>query len=250
MSGNLIIAAGVVLIGLGTWMTIHGARLNSKRDSVEVEQRIDAAVSRMDQLAKSAAPDSQRAQQMQEVQDEFSIWAEKFKREAPQKKLEWEKSQLNQRTVEMSVSQKWRPYVQKTVGMLRRAIEAYNVRSDSKVELNETPTPENICSGSSTDLATVVFSPSVAWRLQCFIDRPVTESTSPSVLIYFVDKPDRLGGSYVAISFDAAKNTFRIYGRGERIPAPIDVSPTALTGFDATVGQTIRELLEAQILSL
>src|SRR6266481_4437043 len=207
MSANLIIAAGVVLIGLGTWMTIHGARLNSKRDSVEVEQRIDAAVSRMDQLAKSTAPDSQRAQQMQEVQDEFSTWAEKFKIEAPQKKLEWEKSLLNQRTVEMSVTQKWRPYIEKTVGMLRRAINAYNASSNSKIQMNETATPENICSASSIDLATVVFSPTVAWRLQSFIDRPVSESTSPSLIIYFVDKPDRLGGSYVSISFDAGKST-------------------------------------------
>jgi hypothetical protein len=121
---NAYIIIGILIIALGTGLTFYGQHIKSKSNSLVLQEKVEDVLKSIDET-KKGENDKAKAGKMQEIEQEFRIWATEFLRDREQKKLALAKNQLDSVDEQFKVSKELRPvfeYVLKTIESLARVV--------------------------------------------------------------------------------------------------------------------------------
>jgi hypothetical protein len=248
-SGYVVMVVGLLIAAMGTCLAYYGAELNNRKDSQALEKKINVTLAKLEDAKtepSSKGSSGPNAAKVQQIEDEFSNWATQFLLTRDARRLELDKTQLNRRSAEARISDKWRPFVVQFISILQRTVDAYNAKAGSKIKVNLPVVSANLYEQEYK--GEISFDAEHVWRISAFTERPAREREAPALFVEFAnEKAPFTAASRIGVNFHPDDNTFTISSRG-RPPIDIDIGSTSVTQFERIATETIRKLFEAQIL--
>lgn len=176
-----LIIIGIILVAVGTGLTIFGGVLQNRVDSVKttqiVTEKIDNAMEKMSELKSEDTVDITQAE---EVLDEFSEWAEEFLSNRGAKKLEIERARLSTLEDEIKQTNKTRVFLGNSFSTIEGILLAYSKQSGDPIDIQlPSSIPENVYRAKCEGI--IKFSDDVEWKVQVSAR---SASEEPSFLIF------------------------------------------------------------------
>ena len=197
---NAYIIVGILIIALGTGLTLYGQHIKSKSDSSILQEKVENVLKSIDET-KKGEKDEATTGKMQQIEQEFRTWATEFLKDREQKKVAQAKNQLDSVDEQFKVSNEVKPvfeYVLKTIESLARS---YNAESGQKVQIDFPSIPPNLYSQAANKYSgKVIFPSKVVWRVTFLSIEPPQRQYPPSMYVSFclTDKESGLS-SYCVI---------------------------------------------------
>jgi hypothetical protein len=248
---NWQIVLGLLLIAVGSLLTLVGGRTMAQRDSKPLEEKVQQVLTRIDEVRASADTTEGQAR-LDRIGEEFLTWAKQFGENRVSKRLEFEEARLRSSAQRFANSRVARPVIAFGVSVLRKSIDAYNANAERHITYEFPNLPENL---SSTDTmpwqGAVVFADDVAWNVRVPSVSPL--SAIPELLIDFGKKPNvsepRL--DFFLISIEPTKGRVECRLFGTRIPDIDGIRvDLALSDYETGLRSSLQRLLETQLLLL
>jgi len=120
--GHIFILIGVFLIAGGTWLTIYGSQLNSRRDNAAVDSKISTVLGQLESEKRAAttAAGAPSVKQIDKLQEDFSSWADDFLKKRSSRKAEFQKQQMDRTSAELATSAKWMPIIENGIQIIEQ----------------------------------------------------------------------------------------------------------------------------------
>ena len=83
---NAYIIVGILIIALGTGLTLYGQHIKSKSDSSILQEKVENVLKSIDET-KKGEKDEATTGKMQQIEQEFRTWATEFLKDREQKKV-------------------------------------------------------------------------------------------------------------------------------------------------------------------
>lgn len=196
---------GIVLVAIGTGVVLYGGVLQNRREASQTTEQVAEKIqSAMDRMEKVQVESAEGAEEVEQVRDEFRVWAERFLENRGERHIAIQRARLSTIEEQMELTERVQGFLTECFEITRRLLEAYNSASGQDLEIDiPSSIPENVfqvpCSGS------VRFNDGVKWRVQVRARKGL-----PDFLIDVVE-PDR--GAYMMLS--PHEDDILVISRGE-----------------------------------
>jgi len=251
MNGYII--GGILLIALGTLAMVYGQHAKSKVDSSEVSQvvqnKVDEVLKRIDEV-RGGEKDKASAGKIQQIEQEFQIWAAEFLKDRELRKVQFARTQLDSVDVQLKVSNEWKPIFEYALKTIDAMAHAYNSESGETVKVDFPPLPSNLYSEAARKYGGKIIFPNKAiWHILFAASSPPKKENPPSMYVEFRKEGDiGLLNSYFSISYLNEKS-FRSYITGPDVPTAEGVEGIyPLESYRDSLKTIISRLFEAQLL--
>ena len=214
---NLLIILGVVLVGLGTYLTILGSQKksdNSERKILsEIEKTREKTESRIKEILDTSELSDKQQEEIEKVKNEFDDWASELKSSLEKKKIEIQKSELTVNENSIELNDKYRYLYTNYFNSISSIIDAINSKIDYNIQYDIPDLPQNVFNSEYKEyLATVFFNNNIQWNISFRPNEKTSMSPFPSIWLFIVknDKDhSREELDIFSIRFEPEKN---IYG--------------------------------------
>jgi hypothetical protein len=250
---NAYIIVGILIIALGTGLTLYGQHIKSRGDSSILQEKVENVLKSIDET-KKGEKDEATAGKMQQIEQEFRTWATEFLKDREQKKVALAKNQLDSVDEQFKVSNEVKPvfeYVLKTIESLARA---YNAESGQKVQVDFPTIPSNLYTQAAEDYSgKVIFPSKVVWRVSFFAIKPPQRKYPPCMYVSFCLTEKESGLSrYCAIKPRMMMKEFKEISvdlNGSGVPMTEGIEGTyPVESYRESLKMIVRRLFEAQLL--
>lgn len=254
MNGYII--AGIILVGIGTFLMSYGGVVQSRKDAVATSQ---ASEKKLEEISKDLSflkgkPKSELSSDaLNKVESDLTKWAKAFASEKQRKKLQVEKQVEEHKSSVEHTNDLIRDYFSYFTSLIRVSLESYSKESGEAIALdlpnimgNIFATPENGYTGR------VNFSSNTSWVIRTHYDDQVPSLAGPTFLISLV-KAKANGNSYqeygeLMIRFSKdAQTYFRRLQRDFLLAVPEHSSNKPIANFEDDIRNVIMALIEFQL---
>lgn len=254
--GALLLSVENVFIKiLGAILTVTGGILiynlnqqESVADKAEIIERIEH-FSRKIKLIKAETENTETADKVIEVQQEFDDWANNFKKNYVEKKLELTRTNLEGEKIKIELSKDFRYIYVAFLYNLKNLIVSYNQIATSKIQIvSEKDLPFNLFSKEASEFYwKIKFNPKHFWYLLLDISGSIDNKELPTIVL------DTKSDDYKNLAYSKLSGKrFNINQREEKIfigRLTDNRICYALKDYDNAFKITLKDDLELQILT-
>lgn len=185
---NWLIILGIVVIGFGTYFIYLGTDLNNQKSQENLVKKIEQTQSTIENLKNLPKDDSLKTK-IVDIENEFHKWADEFLKNKETKKLLVEKQKLSSKEKRINLSDKWLPGYIAFFDVLKKSIDAYNYKTNSKIEYNIPSIPRNIFVDFEKEYSCfIIFKVDVIWELIIGPPKKLEKEYFPEVYLYIYDR--------------------------------------------------------------
>jgi hypothetical protein len=247
------IIVGILLNALGMGIMVYGQLVKSKVDSAEVsrvlQDKVDNVLKRIDEV-REGETDEASVGKIQQIEEEFKNWASEFLKNRELRKVELARTELDSVDVQLKVSNEWRPIFEYVLTTIESMAKAYNAKSGETIKVDFPSIPPNLYSEEASNYGgRVIFQNKVVWLVRFLSSKPPKKENPPQMIISF-QKDEAKGylGSYFSIkSID--DNSFITYLTGPNVPTAAGIEGKyPIDSYRDSLKPIMRRLFEAQLL--
>ncbi len=227
-----------------------GAARNAKADRVLVERKLDefavkiTEAQHVDSTVNRGSENDMSA--VQKVAIEFDEWADEFTKQRHLKRLQVAQSKLGRCTMAAEVTAAWKPYLGLILDTIRGMIRAYNAKTSAGVKVDLPVIPDDLF--SSPYSGSITWGPNGIWRLETRCTQPARRLSALTVWIYFNKGTWQTTGDAVVIII--GPKVFEVFAHGQSVLVDVDRHETPIAEFETVITQSLRQLVEAQLVEL
>ena len=259
MNGYLVTAFGIVLIGLGSWISFYGQVLLRKADAVKAQkekERDSLAIAEKLQsvLGALGAAKQQESKKLTEekigiIQSDLVQWANEFAQSQPARQKEIDAARLTSTQKEIQLSDQARPIIAFALRFIEESVRAYANKTGRDIKITIPELPLNFYSPEARQQRRILEVGNASWDAFVEAQRPLNEENPPHLYIIFQEKGGTSGTFLMTPFFHTNKLNIQAWGT---LPLP-DYSnmtgETDLARYEDTIRLWFRRLIEAQVLS-
>jgi hypothetical protein len=266
----LLLVFGAALTGLGTWLTIDGARGDAAVQVKAAQNLLDQTRKENEQARKEFdtkfqtvlfALNAAKAEQTRLLNEEkikgirtnFLQWAQDFAGRKPDKQRQFEQAKIAERQKEIQISSDSMPLFLFVTRFIQEVFTAYikENKDAPEIKILMSPLPENFYDAmASQKPSDIQFGPKARWNIYAYGNLPATEDQNPFLRINFTSSDGRSG--YAEIRRIPKTKKFSISGGGT-LPVP---NATPLFGdyemedYEETIRRIFQQFIEGQLVDV
>ncbi|TKJ42117.1 hypothetical protein CEE37_00125 [candidate division LCP-89 bacterium B3_LCP] len=257
---NLYIYIGLILIALGTGLTIYGGFVRNKIENDKTRhtfnQKIEEVKSKIDDAKSSDLSDSVSVKDsLLVIEQDFQDWANEFLGTFEARKLDFKKMKLSEVDREITASKKARPVFDFLLNTIQNLTNVYREELGLKIESDFLNIPENLYHDDlkGSLFGKIKYSEDVIWKMGIYASREV-EGELPSFHIEVDNSYDdnlhqgRISTLRFGLDEPGELVTVR---RSEYFPLKVDIQDTIpISEYKKEFPAIVKKLVEMQILAL
>lgn len=185
---NWLIILGIIVIGSGTYLIYLGTDLTNKKSQKDIVKKIENTQSSIESL-KNLARDDSLDIKIKNVETEFNEWADDFLKNIETKKLKIEKKKITTLESRIEESKKWLPGYKNFLDVIKKSLDAFNLKTKSNIKYNLPQIPNNIFINSEINYTgTIFFKNNIIWEIAIIPPDEMDNNYKPGAFIYMYDK--------------------------------------------------------------
>jgi hypothetical protein len=237
---------GVVIVAIGTYVVHYGDRRESKADARRTDEKL-SEIQRRIASAKEVASSPQEAQKLDSIGQEFREWAADFVRNKERNKLEVERTRIGKVESQLEKSEVWRPVLALFLETIRRSVEAYAAETGKPLTVSFPPLPTNLYDKNTAYTGIVDFGSKIRWTLELdrASDRRLMEFPAIWVRLHRGSKETPLAHLW---SY-AGDNTVNLTVASDALPLADMEGAFPMKDYRDRLRRAAQRLVEAQLLS-
>lgn len=204
---NEFTMAGIVVIGIGTFLVKYGSNKNQAKATQQITNRIEKTQRKIDELK---ADHQLSEKEIQKIESEFLSWADTFLEKKEEMKIELEKTVLREKGNRVKLNSIWRPQIKSFLEEIRNTLEAYNSKSADTIKMDIPDLPKDIFKINADSYnAHIDFRKDIIWNVN--ISPAKEHAKNPMVRFNIEILKDTLG------NYDSATEKLALLLNPERI---------------------------------
>ena len=266
----LLLVLGAALTGLGTWLTINGARSDAatqvkvaqdlldqtRKENEQARKEFDAKLQTVLVALNAAKAEQTRLlteEKIKGIRTNFLQWADDFASRKSDKQRQFEQARIAERQKEIQISSESMPLFLFITRFVQEVLSAYikQAKDATEIRINMPALPENFYDVTANQTPhNIQFGPKAHWDFYVYGNLPATEDQTPYLRINFNSSEGRNG--WVEIRKIPKTKKFAV-GGGGTLPVP---NATALFGeyetedYEETIRRIFQQFIEGQLVDV
>lgn len=176
---NYYIIIGVLVIAFGSWFIYFGINKSTAKDKNDLIKQINITNKKIDELKDDKNIDVEK---LEDIENEFAIWAEEFVSNKEKKKLDLQKKQIENQSNVLDLNSQWRPHFERFFSDIKSIIDAYNSTTKNKITYDIKELPKNIIDKKSGLFESFIyFKSDIIWKISIRPGRNIAERKVPAL---------------------------------------------------------------------
>ncbi len=198
----IVLVAGPVLVGFGTWLTIAGTQQNAsaqaahaddvfkktQEENARTNREINNKLQEMQLAIRAAKQDEARTRTEEKIniiQDNFNQWAEDFAKRRPDKERQLREAKSASLQKELQISSESTPLFSYTIRFVQEAIRAYSKQSGRQIRNDIPVLPDNFFATDVNNVERAIhfIGGKAIWSFSVSASPPARDDQAPQLAV-------------------------------------------------------------------